>query len=128
MLVVPILLVDVISVAPAIRPNWRSSGVATEEAMISGLAPGTAAATEIVGKSTCGRAATGNSLNATAPARAKATVRSVVATGRSMNGEDRLMANPPARTPGLLVRNLRSARPNCVLAGGQRGARSRARG
>ena len=25
---------------PAIRPNCRSSGVATEEAMISGLAPG----------------------------------------------------------------------------------------
>ena len=25
---------------PAIRPNWRSSGVATDEAMISGLAPG----------------------------------------------------------------------------------------
>ena len=94
--------------------------------MISGLAPGNAAPTEIVGKSTCGRAATGNSLNATAPARAKATVRSVVATGRSMNGEDRLIANPPARTPGLLVRNLRSARPKLSLPGGRSRCRSRA--
>ena len=25
---------------PAMRPNWRSSGVATEDAMVSGLAPG----------------------------------------------------------------------------------------
>ena len=44
MLVVPMLLEEVISVTPAIRPNWRSSGVATEEAMISGLAPGKLAA------------------------------------------------------------------------------------
>ena len=39
---------------PAMRPNWRSSGVATEEAMVSGLAPGKLRPTEIVGKSTCG--------------------------------------------------------------------------
>src|ERR1700684_1812224 len=119
MLVVPMLLVDVISVTPAIRPNWRSSGVATEEAMISGLAPGKPAPTEIVGKSTWGRAATGNSLNATAPASANARVRSVVATGRSMNGEDRLMANLPGQTPGLLGRCVRSARPMLSLRGGQ---------
>ena len=37
---------------PAIRPNWRSSGVATEEAMVSGLAPGKLARTKMVGKST----------------------------------------------------------------------------
>jgi hypothetical protein len=34
------VLVDVISVSPAIRPKRRSRGVATEEAMVSGLAPG----------------------------------------------------------------------------------------
>ena len=39
---------------PAIRPNWRSSGVAMEEAMVSGLAPGRAAWTEMVGNSTWG--------------------------------------------------------------------------
>ena len=33
-------LEEVICVTPAMRPNWRSSGVATEEAIVSGLAPG----------------------------------------------------------------------------------------
>src|ERR1700720_866198 len=117
MLVVPMLLEDVISVTPAIRPNWRSSGVATEEAMISGLAPGKLAPTETVGKSTCGSAATGNSLNATAPASARATVRSVVATGRSMNGDDRLMANPLEQTQGLLAQSVSSAKPKLSLPG-----------
>ena len=44
---------------PAIRPNCRSSGVATEEAIVSGLDPGSEAETWIVGKSTCGNDATG---------------------------------------------------------------------
>jgi len=87
--------------------------------MISGLAPGKPAPTEIVGKSTWGKAATGNSLKATAPASARATVRSVVATGRSMNGEDRLMANLPAQTPGLLGRCVRSATQKLSLRAGQ---------
>src|SRR5215469_8070105 len=52
MLVVPRVLVDVISVIPAMCPNWRSRGVATDEAIISGLAPGSRATTVIVGKST----------------------------------------------------------------------------
>src|SRR5208337_912578 len=93
MLVVPRLLEEVISVMPAILPNWRSRGVATEEAMISGLAPGRPAPTEIVGKSTWGRGETGNSRKATAPASAMAAVRSVVATGRRMNGAERLMVS-----------------------------------
>ena len=49
-------------VTPAIRPNCLSSGVATDDAMTSGLAPGKVAATEMVGKSICGRRATGKSL------------------------------------------------------------------
>ncbi len=36
----PSPLDEVISVTPAMRPNCRSSGVATEAAMVSGLAPG----------------------------------------------------------------------------------------
>src|SRR3989442_1287598 len=40
MLVDPSVLDDVISVTAAMRPNCRSSGVATDEAMVSGLAPG----------------------------------------------------------------------------------------
>ena len=40
----PSVLVDVISVRPAMRPKRRSSGVATDEAIVSGLAPGQARA------------------------------------------------------------------------------------
>ena len=42
--------------------NCCSSGVATDEAMVSGLAPGRLAVTLIVGKSTLGSAATGSRL------------------------------------------------------------------
>ena len=52
-------LFEVICVTPAMRPNWRSSGVATDEAIVSGLAPGSPAETEMVGNSTCGSGATG---------------------------------------------------------------------
>src|SRR4051794_33630398 len=100
MLVAPRVLVEVISVTPAIRPNWRSSGVATEEAIVSGFAPGSAAETEIVGKSTCGRGDTGRIPKAAAPASATAARSSVVATGRSMNTVDRFIRLPPAAGPG----------------------------
>ena len=60
MLVEPSVLAEVISVMLAIRPNWRSKGVATDEAMTSGLAPGSAAPTVMVGKSICGNGETGN--------------------------------------------------------------------
>src|SRR5579862_7891726 len=81
MLQLPRLLEEVISVIAAIRPNWRSRGVATAEAMVSGLAPGRDAETEMVGKSTWGSDATGRNWNATTPASASARVSSVVATG-----------------------------------------------
>src|SRR5580700_4887522 len=55
----PSELDEVISFKPAIRPNWRSRGVATADAIVSGLAPGSDAATEIVGKSTWGSGETG---------------------------------------------------------------------
>ena len=45
-------LAEVISVIPAMRPNCRSSGVATADAIVSGLAPGRLALTLIEGKST----------------------------------------------------------------------------
>ena len=57
--VAPSALVDVICVTPAIWPNWRSSGAATEDAMVSGLAPARLAETWMVGKSTCGSDETG---------------------------------------------------------------------
>ena len=45
----------------AIVENCRSSGSATDEAIVSGLAPGSEALTWIVGKSTLGRSLTGSS-------------------------------------------------------------------
>ncbi len=45
---------------PGMVAKARSSGPATDEAIVSGLAPGSVAETEIVGKSTRGSAETGN--------------------------------------------------------------------
>ena len=56
----PTELDEVISVTSAMTPRWRSSGVATVVAIVSGLAPGICAYTEMVGKSTCGSGATGS--------------------------------------------------------------------
>src|ERR1035438_6490105 len=91
MLVLPSELDDVISVMPAMWPNCRSRGVATEEAIISALAPGNPALMLMVGKSTWGRGDAGSTEEAIAPAIAMATVSSVVATGRRMNGVETLM-------------------------------------
>ena len=70
------------------RPNCRSSGVATDDAIVSGLAPGSDAETAMVGKSTCGSGDTGSSVNAAAPAGRWPTISSVVAIGRRMNGSE----------------------------------------
>ena len=103
MLVVPRLLDEVISVTPAMWPNWRSSGVATEDAMISALPPGRPALTLMVGKSTCGSGETGRKLKAIAPAMAMAIVSSVVATGRKMNGREMFTrVSAPASSARLL--------------------------
>ena len=56
----PWLLAEVMESSPAIVENSFSSGVATAEAMVSGLAPGSEALTWIVGKSTLGRSLTGS--------------------------------------------------------------------
>jgi hypothetical protein len=80
--VLPSELDEVISVTPAMWLNWRSNGVAMEEAVISGLPPGRLAETEMVGKSTCGKGETGRTANAMAPTRITPTVSKVVATGR----------------------------------------------
>ena len=96
--VLPSELLEVISVMPAIVPSDRSSGVAIVDAMVSGLAPGSAACTAMVGKSTCGSGATGSRVNDTAPARARPSVNSVVATGRLMNGAEMFM--PGSRLRG----------------------------
>src|SRR2546430_11219773 len=60
MLVLPRLDDEVIWSTPAIVENCFSSGVATADAIVSGLAPGSPAPTWIVGKSTLGRLLTGS--------------------------------------------------------------------
>jgi len=53
------VLSEVSCVMPGIWANCRSSGAATEVAMVSALAPWKFAETCIVGKSICGSGATG---------------------------------------------------------------------
>lgn len=96
MLVVPSELCDVISVTPAIRPNRRSSGIATAVAIVLGLAPGRFAETLMVGMSTRGSGATGRFRNATAPAMRSAAARSQVPIGRLMNGAEMFTAPAPS--------------------------------
>ena len=97
----PSELVEVISVTSAIWPRWRSSGAATRVAIVSGLAPGMLACTEMVGKSTCGSGDTGSWPKASRPASAMPMVSSVVATGRRMNSSEKRLftAPPPAIAP-----------------------------
>jgi hypothetical protein len=58
--VLPVVLFELMAVMPAIVENCFSSGVATDAAMVSGLAPGRLALTWTVGKSTAGRSLTGS--------------------------------------------------------------------
>ena len=55
----PSVETEVICETPEICANCVSSGCATAEAIVSGLAPGSCADTCSVGKSTCGSGATG---------------------------------------------------------------------
>jgi hypothetical protein len=57
----PCVEVELMESTPAIVANCFSSGVATEAAMFSGLAPGSVALTEMVGVSKRGSAAIGMS-------------------------------------------------------------------
>ena len=59
--VCPSTLTEVSCATPGISANCRSSGCATEEAMVSGLAPGRLVLIRMVGKSTRGSGATGSS-------------------------------------------------------------------
>src|SRR5580693_7902076 len=93
--VLPSELAEVISETPAMWPNWRSRGVATEDAIIWALAPGKDPETEMVGKSTWGSGETGSTVYATAPAMAMAMVSKVVATGRRIKSAEGFMAALP---------------------------------
>jgi len=70
------------------RPNCRYSGVATDDAIVSGLAPGKFALMPMTGKSTLGNEATGKMEYATEPAISRASDSSDVATGRRMKSAE----------------------------------------
>src|SRR3954462_2696203 len=82
MLVEPRAFDEDIESIPAMVENCFSSGVATAVAIVSGLAPGRPAFTEIVGKSTLGRSLTGRSVYAKMPNTRIAAMSNVVAMGR----------------------------------------------
>ncbi len=63
----PRTLEEVICATPGIWANCFSSGVVTDDAMVTGSAPGSCVVTWMVGKSTCGSGATGRNGYATAP-------------------------------------------------------------
>jgi hypothetical protein len=84
----PRKLLDVIDVMPEIVENCLSSGVATEDAIVSGLAPGKLAETWIVGKSTLGNALTANLLYPVSPDTIMAQVSNVVKTGRLIQNSE----------------------------------------
>ncbi|GAB6387719.1 hypothetical protein STUTZSP0542_12580 [Stutzerimonas marianensis] len=81
-------------------PSERSSGVATLEAMISGLAPGRLACTVMTGKSMFGSGDTGNNPKLTPPSKRIARLSNIVATGRAMKGADRFIALRPLEATG----------------------------
>ena len=126
--VLPSELVEVISVTPGIRENWRSSGVATVEAIVSGLAPGSDAPTDSVGKSISGTAETGKYIYATIPIIRIAAASSEVATGRVMKGAEMFTVVPPgfayqdlvageARCTGACIARVVGSRLSLAIAG-----------
>src|SRR5260370_14774978 len=98
--VFPSEFTDVIESRPAIIEKLFSSGVATLDAMVSGLAPGRLAVTISVGKSTLGRSLTGRERYATMPNRALATIRRLVAMGRLINVSDKFISHPGPAVDG----------------------------
>src|SRR5882762_459380 len=90
--VVPRTLDEVSWATPGIAANWYSSGVATADAMVSGLAPGNFADTWMVGKSTCGSGATGSKGNATMPRSRIPAINNDVAIGRRMKTSEIFIA------------------------------------
>src|SRR5215467_10614050 len=114
-----------------IWPNCRSNGAVTSDAIVSALAPGSCVVTWIVGKSTCGRDATGSKEYPRIPPSIAATPSSEVAIGRNIKGDDTLMAYrsryrrigyDAARCPGTVAVTpaVRKRRRVAMRRGGQR--------
>src|SRR5579871_4546884 len=101
MLVEPWMLLELIELSPAMVENCFSSGVATDDAIVSGLAPGKFAFTTMVGKSTLGRSLTGRYRYAIRPNSTIASEMSVVITGRRIK-ISAIFMKPLAGYPGPL--------------------------
>src|ERR1700694_1954154 len=84
MVVIPRPFDEIMESRPAMVVNCRSSGVATADAMVSGLAPGRLAETVRVGKLTLGRSATGRLRYAITPNSAMPAINRLVAIGLSI--------------------------------------------
>jgi hypothetical protein len=82
-----------ITSSPSIVENCFSSGVATAEAIVSGLAPGRLAETWITGKSTFGRSLTGSFGYEISPNRSMDAITSVVITGLRMKISEMFTGN-----------------------------------
>src|ERR1017187_8765419 len=95
---------EVMEFRPAMVENLFSSGVATADAMVSGLAPGRLAVTSRVGKSTFGKSLTASERYATPPNRAMAAISRLVAIGRSMNVWEIFMRQQRMNTFRLILR------------------------
>ena len=89
--------VEVIADTPAMLENCRSRIEATDEAIVSGLAPGSWAWTWMVGKSTRGTAATGSCLKPKRPAITNDAMIRIVMTGRRMQRAEMPMDGLPVR-------------------------------
>src|SRR5215831_9453843 len=81
------------------RPNCRSSGVATADAMVCGSAPGSPAPTLMTGKSIFGREATGRKLNARILESRSAAANSDVPIGLRINGAEILIVQRGTPNP-----------------------------
>ena len=95
--VAPKVLVDVMESSPAMVENCLSKGVATDDAIVSGLAPGRFTVTRMVGKSTLGRSLTGSRRYPTRPKKKMASMTRVVVTGRRMKNSEMFMSLFPNR-------------------------------
>src|SRR5688500_20369691 len=87
----PSVLVELMESSPAVVVKFFSRGVATEEAIVSALAPGKLALTVMVGKSTVGRSLTGSDLYPMMPKIRIPTITRVVVTVRRMKSQDMFM-------------------------------------
>jgi hypothetical protein len=89
----PWVLTELMESKPAIVENCRSSGVATDEDIVSGLAPGKDADTWMVGYSTFGKSLTGRVRYAMIPNMRMMNVIRVVMIGRRMKSSARFITS-----------------------------------